>query len=89
MDARFLTQTELAERWSMSPRTLERWRWVGCGPPHLKLGGRVRYRLTDIETFEARLVRHARVSGDDGVEVTGGQFVPGADLSIHPNKASP
>jgi len=27
-----LEQKELAERWRMSPRTLEQWRWQGRGP---------------------------------------------------------
>jgi hypothetical protein len=36
----------------MSHRTLERWRWEGKGPRYLKVGGRVLYRLADIEAFE-------------------------------------
>ena len=40
-----LNQTELAARWSISARTLERWRWTGEGPAFLKIGGRVVYRL--------------------------------------------
>lgn len=50
---RRLRQPELARRWRMSERTLERWRWVGAGPRYLKIGGRVVYRLEDIEEFEA------------------------------------
>jgi predicted site-specific integrase-resolvase len=53
MTVRHLNQTELARRWSVSVRTLERWRWVGEGPVYLKLGGRVAYRLEDIEHYEA------------------------------------
>jgi len=49
----FLAQRDLAARWRMSPRTLERWRWSGKGPAFVKLGGRVVYRLDVIETFEA------------------------------------
>jgi len=48
-----INQTQLAKRWNMSPRTLERWRWLGQGPVFLKLGGRVLYRLEDIESYEA------------------------------------
>jgi Helix-turn-helix domain len=48
-----LNQIELARRWRISPRTLERWRWLKQGPPYLKIGGRVIYRLSDIEAFEA------------------------------------
>jgi hypothetical protein len=32
---------------------LERWRWLKQGPDYLKVGGRVIYRLEDIEAFEA------------------------------------
>ena len=42
----------------MSPRTLERWRFTGEGPQFIKLGGRVIYRLEDIEAFEALQLRH-------------------------------
>ena len=49
-----LDQNQLARRWkNMSPRTLERWRWLGIGPAYLKIGGRVLYRIEDIEAFEA------------------------------------
>jgi hypothetical protein len=47
------TQVELATRWRISPRTLERWRCAGKGPQFLKLGSRVVYRIADIEAFEA------------------------------------
>jgi hypothetical protein len=48
-----LDQRHLADRWQISPRTLEQWRWQGRGPRFLKLGGRVVYPLTEIEAFEA------------------------------------
>ncbi|MFN3701591.1 MAG: helix-turn-helix transcriptional regulator [Alphaproteobacteria bacterium] len=48
----FLNQTELSRRWKISPRTLERWRWLGTGPRYHKIGGRVVYRNSDIEEFE-------------------------------------
>lgn len=50
-------QVELARRWKLSARTLERWRWQGTGPSFLKVGGRVLYRLEDIEAFEAAKMR--------------------------------
>jgi DNA-binding transcriptional MerR regulator len=52
-----LHQIELARRWKISPRTLERWRWLGTGAPHIKVGGRVLYRLEDIEAYERANVR--------------------------------
>ena len=50
---RHLNQVDLARRWNLSPRTLERWRWLRQGPPFLKLGGRICYRVDDVEAFEA------------------------------------
>lgn len=51
-----LSQKELARRWTLSHRTLERWRLRHEGPAYMKLGGRVVYRLEDIIAFEtARL----------------------------------
>lgn len=52
MDIRHLNQVQLARRWSISPRTLERWRWLKQGPGYLKIGGRVVYRIDEIEAFE-------------------------------------
>ena len=50
---RHLTQLDLAHRWRISPRTLDRWRWLRQGPPYLKLGAGVVYRVEDIEAYEA------------------------------------
>ena len=50
---RHLDQIELSRRWRLSPRTLERWRWLNQGPTYLKIGGRVVYRIEDIEAYEA------------------------------------
>jgi hypothetical protein len=49
---RHLDQRGLAERWRVSMRTLEQWRWQGKGPRYLKIGGRVVYRVEDVEAFE-------------------------------------
>lgn len=53
----WLNQDELAARWGLSPRTLEAWRSEGRGPAFLKIGGRVHYRLEDIEVWESEQVR--------------------------------
>lgn len=52
-DLRHFNQVQLARRWSLSPRTLERWRWLRQGPEYLKIGGRVVYRTEDVVAFEA------------------------------------
>jgi predicted DNA-binding transcriptional regulator AlpA len=60
---RHLTQVQVADRWQMSVRTLERWRWRGQGPRFMKLGGRVAYRLEDIEAFELEQLREITPRG--------------------------
>ena len=57
MPVKHLRQAEVAERWNISHRTLERWRWTGQGHRFLKLGGCVVYRIEDIEAFEAQQMR--------------------------------
>ena len=52
MDATtFLTQNEAAEFLRLSPRTLERHRVAGTGPKFTKLGRRIVYRVSEIETW--------------------------------------
>ena len=57
-----INQRELAARWRISPRTLERWRWTGEGPHFVKLGGRVVYRLADVTAFEQAMTRSSTSS---------------------------
>lgn len=47
-----LSQDQLADRWQISPRTLEQWRWLGKGPKFLKIGARVLYRDADVLSYE-------------------------------------
>ncbi len=62
-----INQAQLSDRWGISQRTLERWRAIGWGPVFLKIGGRVVYRLEDIETFE---LQHLRKSTSMPVTLT-------------------
>jgi len=48
----YLNEFQVAERWGMSHKTLQRWRVERKGPGFLKIGGTVRYRLCDVEAFE-------------------------------------
>lgn len=65
MTPTFLTTLELADRWRVSPRTIEHWRAIGRAPQAVRLGRRVLYRLTDIEALEIqeynRLLQRAHV----------------------------
>lgn len=47
-----LNQYALCKRWEVKKRTLERWRWTCFGPPYMKIGGRILYRLSDIVAYE-------------------------------------
>lgn len=58
-----LRENDLAKRWCLSLRTLQRWRIEGQGPPHLKLGGRVVYRLSDVEAYEREQLRQGSRHG--------------------------
>ena len=51
-DRRVLNENELAQRWGLSPKTLQRWRSEGRGPRYLKLSKRVSYPLEAVIDFE-------------------------------------
>ena len=52
-DVNCLTPRELADRWKLSIRTLERWRVHPCGPAWITIGGSIRYRMKDVLAWEA------------------------------------
>jgi hypothetical protein len=66
-----LNQGQLARRWSISARTLERWRWLKQGPDYLKVGGRVLYRLDDVDAYETRHLRSVSATGQVDSEKNG------------------
>jgi excisionase family DNA binding protein len=49
--ARLITEREAAEQLAISVRTLRNWRFLGRGPPHLKVGRLVRYRQSDLKSW--------------------------------------
>lgn len=54
---RLLTTAEAAAFLGMSVRTLEGWRTKILGPVYLHVGGRVRYRVADLEAWlDTRIV---------------------------------
>ena len=46
-----LTEAEVAEMLRVSQRTVRRWRNEGTGPPALRIGRRIRYRRSAVETW--------------------------------------
>jgi len=47
-----VSQRQLACHWGVSVRTLQRWNASGYGPPCMRIGGSVAYRISDIMVFE-------------------------------------
>ena len=72
MEEKHITQAELARRWRLSPRTLERWRWQGNGPAYLKIGGRIVYRKEDVAEFE---IQQRKTSGSNPSSPTARQKI--------------
>lgn len=56
---KFLTTDQAAELLTVSPSTLEVWRYRGTGPRFVKIGRSVRYRQSDLAAF---IDERARVS---------------------------
>ena len=44
-ERRYLSEAELANRWGIAPKTLQRWRNLGTGPCFAKFSKRVGYPL--------------------------------------------
>jgi hypothetical protein len=44
----YLNEKEVSERIGIGVRTLQRWRLESQGPPFRKIGGSVRYAVTDL-----------------------------------------
>ena len=65
-----LNQIELSRRWRISPRTLERWRWLGEGPKRMLI-----YRTA--EPF--RGIKHHPLE----VLCLGQQFLPKQAITIN------
>lgn len=51
----YLTKDEAAAALGIHPFTLKRWRMRGYGPQGVKVGGRLRYRMSDIQSWLASL----------------------------------
>ena len=63
-NVKHLTAEELAERWNCSGETLARWRSEGRGCRWMRIGGYIRYRMTDIEAHEAQSLRKSTSERD-------------------------
>ena len=66
-EPRLIIEGEAADLLTLSVKTLRNWRLSGYGPPHLKVGRLVRYRLSDVrawlENARAQIRRTMRTNG--------------------------
>lgn len=51
----YLSREDAAKALQIHPFTLKRWRMRGYGPQGVKVGGRLRYRISDIQSWLASL----------------------------------
>ncbi|HJB11209.1 MAG TPA: helix-turn-helix domain-containing protein [Candidatus Brachybacterium merdavium] len=49
-----MTAADVADVLSISARTLANWRSLNMGPDYVKVGGRVRYRVSSVNIWVAR-----------------------------------
>lgn len=66
MDDKLLTPEQAAALLNLKSKTLARWRWAGCGPRFIKIGGAIRYAETDLQAFIKAGVRLS--TSDKGTE---------------------
>lgn len=57
MQKMMINEVEPAERWNLSPKTLQRWRSEGRGPRFMKMSRRVVYPMDEILEFESEALR--------------------------------
>lgn len=46
-----ISTRDLSKRWDIPESTLRYWRCAGIGPAYVKLGGRIKYDLVDVERY--------------------------------------
>lgn len=70
-DAPYLTNREAAAFLRLAPRTLDRYRYLGCGPRYHKFGRKVIYARLDLEVWSNQ--RTYRTASEKAPEDLGSQ----------------
>ena len=81
LTARYLRTPEAAKFLGLSGRTLEKHRTFGTGPAYRKLGGRVVYRLEDLQAWAEAGARSS--TSDPGLGITTARG-PGRSAAVRP-----
>ncbi|WP_342629768.1 helix-turn-helix domain-containing protein [Nguyenibacter vanlangensis] len=66
LPARFLRTPEAARFLGVSCRTLERHRTFGTGPRYRKLGGRIVYKIAELQAWADQGLRRSTTDPDGG-----------------------
>ncbi len=71
-DSMLFNQNTLAAILDCSTQLLERNRWAGIGVPYIKIGGKVLYRKSDVQTFlkQQKVYRSTSEQGQSSSFVT-------------------
>ena len=64
--SRLVSTKELSKMWDMPESTLRYWRCAGIGPAYVKLGGRIKYDLADVEAYVRASKRKPSVRAHGG-----------------------
>lgn len=73
MSDNIITQEELAARWQISEATLERDRSLRQGCRYMKIGGLIRYRMSDVLAYEDDCTVETKARTAAASKATGGE----------------
>jgi KaiC/GvpD/RAD55 family RecA-like ATPase len=77
-----INEVELAERWNLSLKTLQRWRSGGRGPRFMKMSKRVVYPMDEVFDFESQALRASTwESAGDGVRSNGSNLMDPREIA--------
>ena len=51
----YLTEKDAAKILSVSPKTMQKWRWLCKGPNYKKMGRAVRYTVEDLQAYAEKI----------------------------------
>ncbi len=82
MQKMMMNENELATRWNISPKTLQRWRSEGRGPRFIKLSKRVVYPIDEVLDYESQALRASTwESASDVVLPNGSKYMDPREIS--------
>lgn len=82
MQKMMMNENELASRWNISPKTLQRWRSEGRGPRFMKMSKRVVYPIDEVLDFESQALRASTwESATDVVLPNGSKYMDPREIS--------